>query len=430
MIVETETETKILLSKPQFQLVTSKAKFPAFVGGLGSGKTEALVNRAIFKKLDYPTGNIGYYLPTFDLVGLIAIPRFEEKLEDLAAAGYPIPYKTVKSPRPSISIEDCGQIILRTMDNPSRIVGYEVMDSFIDEIDVLPTEHAKLAWQKILARNRQKKPDGKKNTIAVGTTPEGFKFVYEMWKHNPKPGYELIKASTYSNQHNLPADYIQDLLDNYPSSLIQAMINGEFVNLNSGSVYPEFDRFKNACNTVIEPGDTLHIGVDFNITNMHAIVHKKVGEEAHAVMEHTGVFDTPNLISLLRRVYGDRHRIAIYPDSSGTQRKSVDASKSDIVLLQEAGFPCYYPTRNPPVRDRVLSFNVMINNGNQVRKYKVNGEKCPKLMHALETQAYTDKGEPDKSTGVDHPLDASGYFIVFTYPVSSVAAKRFKMAGI
>lgn len=424
---------RILMSGPQFALVTSPAKYPAFVGGFGSGKTEALLNRTLKYKFMYPSCNFAYYLPTYDLVRMIAFPRFEEKLEDMKMKSNAVSYKTVKSPRPSISIrlfdEPAGEIIFRTMDNPSLIVGYEVADSAIDELDVLKRNDAEKAWRKIIARNRQKKPDGRKNTIAVGTTPEGFEYVYERWKKDPKPGFKLIQASTYSNQHNLPYGYADELKSQYPSNLAAAYIDGEFVNLKSGSVYPEFDRVKNACDTKIEPKELLHVGMDFNVTKMAAVVWVKRGDEPHAVAELTGIFDTPAMIKALKARWPN-NPIVVYPDASGGSRKTNDASVSDISLLRGAGFNTYSDNANPAVKDRVLAMNVLINNGEQVRRLKVNVKECPVFVEGLEKQAYNAMGEPDKTNGLDHCLDAGGYFICFTYPVRSGMVRRIQLVGI
>lgn len=433
-MTEPDTITKqILLSKPQFQLVSSKVKFPAFVGGLGSGKTEALIQRAMYLKNEYPTGNIGYYLPTFDLVALIAMPRFEEKLEEMQSEGNGLPFKCIKSPRPRIDIENCGSIIFRTMDTPGRIIGYEVMDSMVDEIDTLKLKAAKDVWRKILSRNRQKKPDGKPNTVAVGTTPEGFEFVYETWKKEEATartkGYFLIKASTYSNQKNLPADYIGDLIGNFPSNLIEAYIEGNFVNLKSGSVYPDFDRVLNNSVETIKPTDDLNVGMDFNVTKMAAIIIVNRDGLPHAVTELTGIYDTPAIIKAIKLRFPN-HRIFVYPDSSGGSRKTTDASESDIQLLRQAGFHVFAPAANPPVRDRVLAMNVMILNGEDQRRFKVNVNACPILTEGLEKQSYDDNGEPDKTSGLDHLLDATGYYIHYNWPVKGRAASRLKMVGM
>lgn len=421
------------MSEPQFKLVTSKAKYPAFVGGFGSGKTEALINRTNLLKFKYSTCNVAYYLPTYDLVRMIAFPRFEEKLEDMKLYSDAISYKSVTSPRPSIKIrldnEPSGEIIFRTMDNPALIVGYEVADSMIDELDVMKRDDAEKAWRKIVARNRQKKPDGHRNTIAVGTTPEGYKFVYERWKKDPKPGYELIKASTYSNQKNLPFDYIESLRADYPANLIEAYINGEFINLTSGSVYPDFDRKLNGSKETILPGEDLHIGMDFNVTKMAAVVFVRRDGWPHAVEEITGIFDTPAMIKALKNRYPN-NRCFIYPDASGSNRKSQDASNSDIALLKNAGFYCFHNHSNPAVKDRVLSINVLIKNADDIRRLFVNVEKCPVFTEGLEKQAYDKNGEPDKTSGLDHALDAGGYFIAYNFAVKSRAARSLTLVGI
>src|SRR5450830_922660 len=223
---------------PQTAFANSASQFPAFVGGFGSGKTQAGMMRAMRLKFAYPKQDVAYYLPTYDLVRMIGYPRFQAMLE--AAK---IKFRLNKSEH-TLAIAGKGMLIFRTLDNPDRIVGYEVADSVVDELDTLKTEDARRAWQQIIARNRQKKPDGSLNTVAAATTPEGFKFVYEQWAKNKLEGdgYDLIRASTYSNSRNLPAGYIDSLKRSYPAQLIAAYLEGQFVNLTAGAVYPDFDR--------------------------------------------------------------------------------------------------------------------------------------------------------------------------------------------
>jgi len=402
---------RVKLSVPQLDFVSAREQFPAFVGGFGSGKTHAGIYRTIARKLAYPLQNVAYYLPTYDLATLMGFPRFEETLTQLG-----MPYKLNKN-EAIIKIEGRGAIIFRTMDAPARIVGFEVADSICDELDTLPTDKAREVWNKVIGRNRQKKPDGSLNTVGVVTTPEGFRFVYEKWQKAPAEGYKLIKAPTISNIKNLPAGYIEGLRSSYPSNLIQAYLDGEFVNLTAGSVYGEFSRVLNASTETIKTHETLHIGLDFNVGKMAAVVHVLRGNDPHAVGELMDVFDTPAMIKLIKERYKDKgHPIAIYPDASGNSRKSNNASESDISLLRTAGFNVLVNSRNPAVKDRILSMNKMINLEGK-RAYRVNLELCPMYVEALEKQAYDKNGEPDKSSGLDHAVDAAGYFIVYRYPI-------------
>jgi hypothetical protein len=428
LFMRTDEELVKQFTVPQYKLVTSNKRYPAMVAGFGAGKTQALVSRAIRLKFEHPECNIAYYLPTYDLVNTIAFPRFEEEFAELGLVEG-THYKTVRNLTPMIRIEGGGHIIFRTMDRPQRIIGYEVADSLVDELDTLKTVDAEKVWQRIISRNRQKKVNGDPNTVAVGTTPEGFKFVYDKWKKNPpSEEYQLIKASTYSNARNLPDDYINDLLVDYPSSLIAAYLEGEFVNLTSGAVYPEFDRILNGCDTTMLPLEPLHIGMDFNVGKMAAVVFVNRNGDPVAVDEIMKQLDTPAMIAAIKNRFPN-HPIYVYPDASGESRKSNNASVSDLALLRQAGFSVFNNPSNPFVKDRVISMNVVINGGNN-RRLKVNADRCPMFVECLEKQAYDDKGEPDKTSGFDHANDAAGYFICYRFPVINRKVQKIKIGGI
>ena len=413
---------EITLTAPQDDFVHAEEQFPAFVGGFGSGKTHAGIWRSLRLKFGYPGQNVAYYLPTYDLVARMAFPRFAEALDALN-----VRHKINRNDN-IVDLGDNGLVILRTMDNPARIVAYEVADSIADELDTLTTDKAREVWNKIIARNRQKKPDGSLNTVGVATTPEGFRFVYERWKKNPAPQYRLIKASTMSNAANLPDGYIESLQASYPANLLAAYLDGEFVNLTSGSVYPEFDRALNASTETIQTSEPLHVGMDFNVGKMVGIVHVLRDGEPHAVDELTGILDTPAMIAAIKSRY-EGHSILVYPDASGGNRKSQNASESDLALLRLARFQVCSNPSNPAVKDRVLAMNQMIHSEGK-RRYRVNVDKCPVLVECLEKQAYDKNGEPDKSGDLDHPNDAAGYFIGYRFPVRSRGISRVAVGGV
>jgi hypothetical protein len=131
----------------------------------------------------------------------------------------------------------------------------------------------------------------------------------------------------------------------------------------------------------------------------------------------TGVYDTPDLIAAIKQKYPE-HNIRIYPDASGGSRKTVDASISDISLLQSAGFAVYAHKSNPLVKDRVIAANVAFDKG----MVKVNELLCPEYSRCLEQLAYDANGAPDKKSNLDHLPDAGTYPIAFEMPVVKPAA--------
>ena len=74
------------LSATQKAFAIAREPFPAFCGGLGSGKTAAAIARAMALKTQFKTCDIAYYLPTYQLVEDIAFRRFPELCERKGSA--------------------------------------------------------------------------------------------------------------------------------------------------------------------------------------------------------------------------------------------------------------------------------------------------------------------------------------------------------
>lgn len=403
-------------TEPQAEFHALRCKYPLFVGGFGSGKTEALLNQAIMDASLSSKAVIALYAPTYDLVKLILMPRLQEKLTELG-----IQFETNKADHIiTCTSPGFGMFILRTLDKPERIVGYESHRAHVDELDTLPPLKAAEAWNKIIARNRQTLSDNPDslNRVAAYTTPEGFMFVYDRWSTKGGTDYGKVHASSYSNPF-LPDDYIQSLIDTYPAELVSAYIDGQFVNLVGGNVYSSYDRLAHNSSEVIRDKEMLYMGCDFNVTKQAATVYvkRKGGEEWHIVHELVDMYDTPEMIKIIQSKWPE-HKIVIYPDASGKSRKTVNASISDIALLQQAGFEVRARDANPRVKDRVMAMNAALSKG----KVYVNYAACPTVANCLEQQAYDKNGEPDKKSGNDHQNDATTYPIAYEMPIRKPVA--------
>lgn len=81
-----------------------------------------------------------------------------------------------------------------------------------------------------------------------------------------------------------------------------------------------------ASSETVKVNDVLHVGMDFNVTKMAAVVYVRRGEHMHAVDEFFNLFDTPAMIEAIQERYPN-HEVAVYPDASGENRKSSNASE-------------------------------------------------------------------------------------------------------
>lgn len=414
---------QIRLTTPQSRFFSSDARFVAMVSGFGAGKTNTLVLKMLEQKFKYPKVDMGYFAPTYPLVRDILYPRISDILGE---AGLRF---RIHRTEHVIYIAGFGRIICRTMDVPERIIGFEIGHAFIDEFDTLKTQAALDVWRKIMARIRQKFPDGSENRILVATTPEGFRATYQLFALETRPGYELVTASTHSNAANLPEGYIESLRMRYPPQLIEAYLDGRFVNMASGSVYPDFSRKLNHTPAQLRPDEPVHVGMDFNVLNMTAAVSVIRENQPVTVDEIVGVRDTPAMAQILVARFAKRgHPVTIYPDASGAARRTVNAAESDISILRTAGLTVRANASNPAVRDRVNAVNALILNDTGERRWLINTDRCPTLCTALEQQAYTEDGEPDKRTGFDHAVDAAGYFLAHRWPLVRRSASQSSMS--
>lgn len=406
---------KIKLTLPQSQFFQSTHKFNAFVGGFGSGKSHALFSKLLADKMMYPKLDLGYFAPSYQLIRDIAHIRLQNMLDEAE-----IKHKLNKADN-VLDLFSNGRILFRSMDTPDRIVGFEIGGAYIDEIDTMAFADAENAWNKIIARCRQshKLYPHFINRIHAATTPEGFNFVYDRWVKNPTAQYRLVKAPSSSNPH-LPKDYIQSLLDTYPANLVKAYVGGEFVNLTSKQVYPNYDRERNFTDRTIQAHDSLHIGMDFNVLNTNGVIHvlDVESKQAFAVGELIQLDDTPAMVAAIKELYPN-HPIYVYPDASGSSKKSVDASKSDIQILRNAGFFVRSRTKNPPIKDRVQAMNGMLLSGSGEVHYWINPHTCPNYAAALEQHSYDHNGMPikDPTNSTDDINDAAGYLIYYNFPI-------------
>ena len=424
----------ISLTKGQAAFVTSKAKYPLFCAGYAAGKSHTMGLCVALDIQHSSTAIIGVYEPYHDLVRTVAWPNVQKWLTEFG-----ISYTLNKQDSVIYtSTSGVGDVYFKSMDNVEALVGYETYTSHIDELDTMSADNAEKAFYKIMGRNRQAPKDVPQeyrkwvektqrweciNRISAYTTPEGFKFCYKMWDENSEnvrrnPEFKRFKGRTQDNPV-VTEDWIQSLKDTYPPAQLKAYMEGEFVNLESSTVYYNFDRQVHQTKRTVQDKETLHIGVDFNVGQTCGIVFvDDPYGNTYIVDEIVKQLDTSALIRTIKARY-PFHRVICYPDSSGIQRTAANASTSSITLLKAAGFEVRARKRNPLVKDRVASVIKLIETG----RFFINTLKCPEITLCLEQQAYNDKGEPDKNSGVDHTLDGMGYRIFYSFPIHKPITK-------
>ncbi len=269
------------------------------------------------------------------------------------------------------------------------------------------------------------------HALRIGT-PKGFNHCYDTYLDGKPGGEPDHKSWQYTSLQggNVPPEELEAARRKMDPRTFRQEYEAGFENY-AGVVYYTFNRDECRTSERIKPGEALHIGMDFNVMKMAAVVYVVRNDLPMALDEFHGVRDTPEMIEKIQTRFPG-HSVAVYPDASGQNTSSKNASESDLSLLKKAKFTVIVDSTNPGVKDRVNSVNAMFLNAYGERRLKVNIDQCPQLTLCLERQTYTDKGEPDKDPkkGHDHMNDAAGYFIAKRYLARVRSVSAFEISSI
>tara|TARA_Y100000361_G_scaffold42295_1_gene36346 strand:- start:346 stop:1620 length:1275 start_codon:yes stop_codon:yes gene_type:complete len=416
--------------KHQNHFIRTKEKFPALVAGYGSGKTYALCLKALIEVGRNPGKIVLLAEPTFPMMRDVLQPTLEELLREL---GFQYKYTAGDTSYKITWKNGYGSIILRSAENWRRWAGLNLAAFGIDEAALLKTDHA---WKMGISRLR----DGYHLTGFTTTTPEGFNWHYDYWKKEPKQGYKLFHGKTTDNKF-LPQEFIDSLLDNYDAKLVQAYLNGQYVNMQHGQAYYMFDRKKHVKPVKYDENKQVIFCIDFNVSPMCACivqVHKqepKIRVVDEIVISHQGEYElmTEKIVRILKRKYPKseyarddifkkrkiRDNYLCYPDPSG-QAKSTSSRMTDHDILRQGGMLVKVKKRAPLIVDR-------LNSVNNAFKSMVIDPKCKTLIRDFEQVALKEHTrELDKSNQeLTHMSDAIGYFIDYEFPVRRVQTRTY-----
>lgn len=406
------------------------ARFRDAVCGRRFGKTflgKAEMRRAARMAMKWGVSvedEIWYAAPTFKQAKRVFWRRLKQAIPPNWREGKP------NETECSITLKTGHVMRLVGLDNYDNLRGSGLFFLLVDEWADCPYE----AWEEVLRPMLSTcrfvvdgEPYHGGHVLRIGT-PKGFNHCYDSYLsgQGAEPDHRSWLYTTLDGG-NVPEEELDAARRTLDPRTYRQEYEASFENYQ-GVVYYCFDRRKNHTDDIIQPGEKLHIGMDFNVGKMAAIVHVLRDGLPRAVDEQINIFDTPAMIERLKARYPG-HEIVVYPDASGDNRKSSNASETDIALLKKANFSVIVDNTNPTVKDRINSMNAMLCNASDERRYLVNTKKCPKYTESLERQFWDDKGEPDKKSGHDHANDAGGYFITKLFPIIERKIRTAKVTG-
>lgn len=296
------------------------------------------------------------------------------------------------------------------MQDPEDIYAYNFNCAFVDEIDEVDPTRIPLIVTAIQERCRitlpytphSKSLSNRSPFIFFSTTAQGMKGVYAFIQtlNERNIPYIKIRGRTIDNPL-LDPNQVKLLTALYSEDERRAFLDGEFVNLCVGRVYPTFDRLSSLITPFkIFPSDTLYCGQDFNLGFNACVILIERSKVLYCIGEYhwNYVGEAP---FRLRELY-PKNKIVFIPDASGKEIMSgfVDEFTNNNITL-------HWNTTNPSISERIMVVNKMF-----LTKKLFVFNTLTHLATSLEIRDYDQTGIPRKGKGKeapDHCCDALEY---------------------
>jgi len=395
---------KITLTKPQLKVSSSQARFRVLISGRRFGKTYLAVTE-MMKYASKPNQRIWYVAPTFKMAKDICWSALKEMLnmfnwiEDINETTMTI---TIRQSNSTIS--------LKGADNYDSLRGtgldFLILDEFAD-ID-------KRTWFEVL---RASIADRLGHVLMCGT-PKGYgNWSYEMYlKGKQDKEWESFQFTTIDGGMVAKSE-VEQAKQDLDQRTFRQEFEGTFENY-AGSIYYNFHPVESVVQRQIDWTKPLHIGMDFNVSPMSACV-AQIEKEKIYIVDEVVIYgsNTDEMCQELKDRYGTRMKIFIYPDPASRQRKTSAGGRTDLSILQNAGFEVNVKHRHPAVRDRINAVNSKLKDSNG-KRYIFVSNSCKIVIKGLTRQTYKeDTNIPNKEDGFDHMNDALGYMIDYIKPL-------------
>ena len=388
------------LTIPQTEIFTSPARFRTVVAGRRFGKTFLSTIEILRAAIGGKNRNVWYIAPTYGSAKEIAWNMLIHTIPEEYIA------KTNESSL-VIKLINGSSIALKGAEKPNNLRGRALDFVVLDEFADMKPE----TWSEVI---RPSLSDRQGSCIFIGT-PKGRNHFYDIWADalTGKDNWESYQYTTIDGG-NVPEEEIEQARMDLDERTFNQEYCAEFVTY-SGLIYYAFSRELSVINVDDNDG-TLHIGMDFNLDPMSAVICLRHGQDLLAIDEIVMYgSNTDEMVAEIKDRYPNRHCI-IYPDPASRQRKTSAGGRTDLSILQNAGFSVKAKKAHPLVRDRINAVNSRLLSGDGDRHLFVS-PKCKQTIKSLERQTYKEGTSIPNKDGTDHMNDALGYLVEYLFPI-------------
>jgi len=393
------------LSDCQQQVAKDTTRFKTVVAGRRTGKTTLAIRELCYHARE-PEKVCWYVAPSYRQAKQIAWVKLKKIITDLRWN------KRINEAELTITLKNNSRICLRGADNPDSLRGVGIDFLVLDECADID-EHS---WTEVL---RPTLSDTKGKALFCGT-PKGMNWFHTLYNRGLDDAEKEWNSYLFTTLQGGWVDQAE--IDQARQDLDAKTFRQEYEatwETYSGIVYYGFN-MKDSVRSFQIPEDQniYHIGLDHNIDPMSAVV-SFIHQDIIFIFDEITIWSS-NTDEVCQEIHNryKMKKIFVYPDPASRQRKTSAGGRTDLSILQNAGFITKVPGRHMPIRDRINSVNSKFLNAAGHRGIIIH-PKCKNLLNSVSKQVYKEGTNlPDKTQGFDHMNDALGYLVSFLFPIT------------
>jgi len=390
------------LSQPQKTIVSDTHRFRVVSAGRRFGKTFLAV-RELARYARQPEQKVLYVAPTYRMAKGIVWDNLKAKLISLNWV------KKINESDLNIQLINGTKINIRGADNFDSLRGLEYNFIVMDEAAMIDPR----AWSEVL---RATVSNTQGDVMFISTPTGKSNWFYDLFMRNQEDSRNWSSFQYTSIEGgNIPLEEIEQARKDLDSRTFRQEFEASFEQY-MGRIAYNFDREHNVIKIEDPDLKVLHIGIDFNVSPITAAIHIRKDDtllQFDEINMHSA--NTQDMCDEIKNRY-PRSKVFVYPDPSGTQRKTSAGGATDHSILSNNGFIVKSPRKHNAVKDRINSYNARLCSSDGQRHLYIS-PNCKHTIESLEKFSYKEGTQiPDKN-GYDHMFDAASYCVDYLFPL-------------
>jgi phage terminase large subunit len=428
---EAQSVLTLPTSKKQFELILDKSSRTEGSGGRGSGKSEGGILKAIKKMLEEPGTSGEVVSPVFKLTKitwhkLFAIIPFSWLLSGSMG---------IRRSDRELTFVNGSEVRFMSADNPDSLRSWGGHWAFVDEEQDVSTEAIDIIWPSL-------RLSSKPQLWSVGTPKKGdylerhkqllqddnsTKITFDSYS-NPFVSHKVFELAQKQMDEKR---YRQEILADWTSVMTEDL----------PLIFPSFDKEQHTINWPIVIGKDITrdvtrqrtgfardwiAGVDYNwdwpnVCCLSKVYYPDKWVAVHCISSkgHAG-----HLGQALKQKGFKPESVLVIDDASGQYNRGKNSRNSSSRLMRAEGFTVVHPTKNPSIIDSVNAILAKMTPVDADPTMFCVTPNCTELVDSFEQIMWDKSGVKfDKTTGVDHWIDAFKYPLSYFYPAAKIPSR-------